>query len=152
WAGVLLTAAIAVWVLVVLFSPTGRTYRMPRIVRTPAKLLLLLYLSVCLAFGFLFHALYQNEPDHFMLNAQVGGVRTWEAIKGHRNALARLDAAQGVLATTVAGLRTGEGRRLLDQFTQDVEDEVRTLFATALSLSIVGPPHLPPDDAFFRAF
>lgn len=105
-------------------------------------LILILYLFICVAFGFIYHAMFQYNSQHFSVNASTWNKKMFEAINKHQTAVDNTHAAMEILALTVAGLRSEEGRDLLTKLAKAIGGHVRTVYVTCLSLSIVGPPQL----------
>jgi hypothetical protein len=94
-----------------------------------------------MGFGFLYHVMFQYNPDPFKINPMSGDVRLLDAISEHQKALENLRNAEQVVIATVAGLRSEVGRQSLTDLADALpDDEVRTTFVSCLSLAVVGPP------------
>jgi hypothetical protein len=66
----------------------------------------------------------------------------FQAIDAHQGALNNIREAQNILILTVASLRNQQDRQLLSQLAKGLHQNGKSLYATALFLSVVEPPRL----------
>lgn len=145
WAEVLFTVlgfclAVALMCWLVLFTPK----------RWRKRFLLLLssFLGMSIAFGFVYHLLFQRKPTNFKLNAPIEISGMFIPIGEHQELLDKIRVHREIIAWTLAGLRRPQGERRLEYLARHISGDVRSAYIATLSLAVVAPVEpLSPEDA-----